>query len=134
MDVFDTLSKLLALKPLPLGRLKGEETYQSQLQQDLPNTEIIQSSLKADFSQKDIEAAFLTVLGLNIKVPTALPAVHEGDDMIRICQHFQNIHLPKPALAIFQARVWLLGLLDSPYSVGQRVWGLGTSRRQRENG
>lgn len=46
-----------------------------------------------------------------------LPAIHEGDDMIRVCQHFQDIHLPEATLAIPQARIWLLGLLDSPYSV-----------------
>lgn len=108
-------------------------SYRSQFQQNLPDAEIIQSGFESDLGQKYIETAFLAELGLDVQMAAGFPTVDERNDMVRVGERFQGIHFPDTALTVPQSRVWLFGLLDSPYSVGQRIWGLWSGWREGED-
>ena len=58
------------------------ETHLTELEHDLPDSEIVQSRLSPNLREKQVHAPFLAELGLDVQVATLLPVVHEMNDVI----------------------------------------------------
>lgn len=85
-----------------------------ELQQDLPDTKVVQSALGTIPIVEVPQIAILTEFGLNVKVPLGFPALIEVDDVITSLQSLENLHFLESSFPIARTGEGLLRFLDCP--------------------
>ena len=103
--------------------MEGEEmeregrTYQRQLEHDLPDPEIVQTSLPADLSEKHLETTFLAKLRLNVEVTLLFPAIHEMNDVIGLTELLKHLDLLQLPATVSRASIGVSRSLDGVDSI-----------------
>ena len=73
---------------------------QRHLEQNLPDTKVIESGLETGLCQEAIQATLFAELCLNVQMAIVLPAVHKGNNMVAVGQGLENLDFANTALAI----------------------------------
>jgi hypothetical protein len=90
------------------------ETHHRQLQKDLPDPEVIETTVEPHRVKIAPQIATFAILCLDVQVAVGLPMGLDPQDMVVATKSVQNVdfaQLPRP---IACAEVWLFRLLDHP--------------------
>ena len=136
--MFETLrGTLTACHQRTRGR--RPRAYQSQLEHDLPDPEVVEPPLTPHLVEERVQAALVAVLGLDVQVPVGLPAVEEAQRVrwrgrVAAAQLAQHLDFLQLAAAVARPDEGVARPLDRPDLLASRPVAGGRARQPSADG